>query len=253
MCDVSAPSQRRLSAGYATLTVLGVGEHAPAARLEAKVVNIFPTLDFNAHARSLLMPFKMAQTLLGTGRTERLALFLSDPQRDSGAAAAALRAAGLAAEVSAAPALSASERQACGAADLMFASLVGIALAVIGAAIAATVSINGVERRREVATLRALGMDRNAVFLMVTFEALWITLFGVLISLVASGLSASLVNRVALSFTSRQAWIAAPMFIELDFERMAVAVLLVMVVALLAALAPALKAARADVAAGLAA
>ena len=140
-----------------------------------------------------------------------------------------------------------------GAADLIFASLAGIAFAVIGAAIAATVSINGFERRREVATLRALGMGRRDVFLMVTFEALWMALFAVMISLMGSGLIAWLVNRVALSLTTRQAGIGAPMLVELDFDRMAVAVLVVMAVALLAALAPAWKAARADVAAGLAA
>ncbi|MBC7452409.1 MAG: FtsX-like permease family protein [Massilia sp.] len=240
----------------ATLTLLGVGGAAPAARLEAKVVDIFATTGFNAHARTLLMPFNMAQALLGTGRTERLALFLSDPQQLDNAAAtlpAALRAAGLAAEVRAWPALSAGDKQARSAADLIFASLAGIAFAVIGAAIAATVSINAFERRREVATLRALGMRRGDVFLMVSFEAVWMALFAVLISLAGSALITSLVNRVALSLSTRQALNRAPMLIELDVNRMAMVVLLVMVVALLAALAPAWRAARADVAAGLAA
>ena len=123
--------------------------------------------------------------------------------------------------------------------------------AVIAAAIAATISMNAFERRREVATLRALGMHSSGVFLMFAAEALWMAAFAVVISLVGSGLIAWVVNRVALSYTTQQALKRAPMLVELDFNRMGMAVVTVMAVALLAALVPAFKAARADLAEGL--
>jgi putative ABC transport system permease protein len=61
------------------------------------------------------------------------------------------------------------------------------------------------------------------------------------------------VNRAALSYTARHALKPGPMLVELDFNRMLMAVVTVLAVALLAALVPAFKAARIDVAEGLAA
>jgi ABC-type antimicrobial peptide transport system permease subunit len=129
--------------------------------------------------------------------------------------------------------------------DLASAGEAGVAFAVIGTTIAATMSMNVLERRREVATLRLLGMRGGDVFLMVAAEALWMATFAALISLVTSGLIAWVVNRAALSFST-------PMHVELDFRQMGLTVVAVMAVALLAALAPALKAARAEVAEALA-
>ena len=96
-------------------------------------------------------------------------------------------------------------------------------------------------------------MHSSGVFLMFAAEALWMAAFAVVISLVGSGLIAWVVNRAALSYTTQQALKQAPMLVELDFNRMLMAVVTVMAVALLAALAPAFKAARGEVAEGLAA
>jgi putative ABC transport system permease protein len=70
---------------------------------------------------------------------------------------------------------------------------------------------------------------------------------------VASGLIAWVVNRAALSYATQQVLKHSPMLVELDFHRMMMTVVTVMAVALLAALAPAFKAARGEVAEGLAA
>jgi putative ABC transport system permease protein len=66
-------------------------------------------------------------------------------------------------------------------------------------------------------------------------------------------LIAWVVNRAALSYATGQALKNAPMLVELDVHRMMMTVVTVMAVALLAALAPAFKAARGEVAEGLAA
>ena len=75
---------------------------------------------------------------------------------------------------------------------------------------------------------------------------------GVLLSLVASGLIAWIVNRAALSYTVNPTASNAPMLVELDFNRMAMAVVTVLAVALLAALVPSFKAARGPIAPALA-
>jgi ABC-type lipoprotein release transport system permease subunit len=259
------PNGIALSSGHArslglrpgsNVTLTGVTVEKPTAPMKAEVVDIFSAVEFNDSARSLLMPFKMAQTLLDTEHTERLVVYLADPKQLDTARMAllrTLRGAGLAVDVHTWQELSPSYMKARSSSDLTFDSVAGMVFAVIAAAIAATISMNAFERRREVATLRALGMHSSGVFLMFAAEALWMATFAVLLSLVGSGLIAWVVNRAAVSYTTQQALTKAPMLVELDFNRMLMAVVTVMAVALLASLAPAFKAARSDVAEGLAA
>jgi ABC-type lipoprotein release transport system permease subunit len=240
----------------ANLTLTGVTVDAPAAPLKAEVVDIFGTAEFNDGARSVLMPFEMAQNLLATERTERLVVYLADPKQLDTVRVAlrgVLHGAGMAVDVHSWQELSPSYIKARSASDLTFDSVAGMVFAAIAAAVAATISMNALERRREVATLRALGMHSSGVFLMFAAEALWMAAFAVVISLVGSGLIAWVVNRAALSYATRQTLKQAPMLVELDFNRMLMAVVTVMAVALLAALAPAFKAARGEVAENLAA
>jgi putative ABC transport system permease protein len=238
------------------LTLTGVAADAPATPAKAEVVDIFSVGEFNGAARSLLMPFEMAQSLLDTERTERLVVTLADPSQLDAMRTTLLlhlRGAGLAVDVHTWQELSASYLHLRSASDLTFDSVAGMVFAVIAAAIAATITMNAFERRREVATLRALGMHSTGVFFMFAAEALWMAAFAVVISVVASGLIAWVVNRAALSYATGQALKNAPMLVELDFHRMMMTVVTVMAVALLAALAPAFKAARGEVAEGLAA
>lgn len=237
------------------VTLTGATADARTRPLNAEVVDIFSTAGLGADARSVLMPFELAQSLLDTQRTERFVVFLTDPaqmeeQRDQ--LRRALRQGGVTVEIRTWQEQSPSFIVAEKTAKVSFDSVAGMAFAVIGAAIAATLSMNAFERRREVATLRALGMRNVSVFLMFAAEALWMAAIGVVISLVASGLIAWVVNRAALSYSAHHALRPAPMLVELDLNRMTMAVVTVMAVALLAALVPAFKAARGGIAEALA-
>ena len=133
-----------------------------------------------------------------------------------------------------------------GFSELAFDSVAGMVFAVIAATMAATISMNAFERKREVATLRVLGMRSSSVFLMFVMEALWMALIGVVASLMASALIAWIINRAALSYTNASHGLGnSPMLVELDFNRISMAVVAALAVALLAALVPAFKAARA--------
>ncbi|WLI89071.1 FtsX-like permease family protein [Massilia sp. R2A-15] len=238
-----------------SVTLSGVGGDAPETALQTQVAEIYSTVEFNASARSLLMPFEMAQAVRGTGRTERLVVTLADPKQleaQRTAMRGLLRGAGIEAEVHTWQELSPSYVKARSAAELTQGSVAGVVIAVIAATIAATLSMNAFERRREVATLRALGMRGRAVFVMFAAEALWMAGGAAVIGVVGSGLIAWIANRAGLSWTAQAVQKEAPMLIELEFDRMLMAVGMVLVVALLAALAPAIRAARADVAEGLA-
>jgi len=243
-------------ANGSSVTLTGASLNARSLALEAEVVDIYPGSTPDGTARHpLLMPFSMAQTLLDTERTERIVVYLVDATRTEerrGLLLASLRAAGIPAVVKTWQEQSAAYASERGASDIAFDSVAGMVFAVIAATIAATLAMNALERRREVATLRALGMRSSGVFIMFIMEGLGMALAGVTLSLVASGLIAWIVNRAALSYNTGPALSRAPMLVELDFDRMAMVVLSVLAVTLLAALVPAFKAARGGIAPALA-
>ncbi|MDP3671884.1 MAG: FtsX-like permease family protein [Telluria sp.] len=233
------------------LTLTGVPPDAAPVPVDAQVVDVFSTEGLSAGARPLLMPFEMAQSLLYTERTERFVVFLSNPaelEERRMALLSALRVDGIDAEIRSWKDQSVAFGQQRSASDLAFDSVAGMVFAVIAATVAFTISMNALERRREVATLRALGMRTSSVFLMFSMEALWLAAIGIAISLVASGLIAWVVNRAALSYTTQHALGRTPMLVELDFNRMLMAVVTVLAVTLMAALLPSFKAARLGIA-----
>ncbi len=240
-----------------SVTLTGATVDARSVPMAAEIVDVYSMPGLSDSGRQpLIMPFSLAQTLLDTERTERVVVYLADGTRTEEkrqALTAALASAGVPALVKTWQDLSVAFASERGAADIAFDSVAGMVFAVIAATVAATISMNTLERRREVGVLRALGMSSSGVFLMFVMEAVWMALMAVVLSLVASSLIAWIVNRAALSYTAHNALSSAPMLVELDFNRMAMAVVTVLAVALMASLVPAFKAARGAVAPALAA
>ena len=237
------------------LNLNAVASDSTGATVRAEVVDIFGTSEFNEAARTVVMPLALAQSMLDKQRVDKVAVYLSEPEQIEARALAILellRKHELSMEVHSWLEMSPAAARERRAADLTFDAVAGMVFAVIAAAIAATVSMNALERRREVATLRALGMHASGVFVMFIAEALWMAVFGVVISLVSSGLIAWVVNRASLSYATQHAMKQTSMLVELDLNRMLMGGVTLLAVTLLAALVPAFKAARAGVAEGLA-
>lgn len=119
-------------------------------------------------------------------------------------------------------------------------------LSLVACVSAAATALRTLARRRELATLRALGMSRLSLVLMLELEVLWITCAGALPGL---GLGV-----VAAWRTQRS--IGLPRLLAergmTTLSGLGPLLALVIIAALLAALVPAIRAARHDVAAGLA-
>lgn len=174
-----------------------------------------------------------------------IAVYLADPldwPARSAALGAGLRSAGLRASLHRGADLSRSYRSARTTHHLALASVTMTALVAIMAAVFSTATLNRVERRREFALLRALGLADRAVVAHVLAEALLVTLCAVVLGLAASTL---------LYWTARTApgWHLA---IEPDPRRQLAALALVFIAVSVAALVPALQTLRDDVAEGLA-
>lgn len=117
-------------------------------------------------------------------------------------------------------------------------------LTLVACAVAANTSLQTLARRRELATLRALGMPRPALVLMLELEALWISGAATLLGMGAGAAFGLVLPEQAVALRLAH---TAPSLLSLC--ALAVPVL---GVALLAALVPACRAARHDVALGLA-
>lgn len=128
------------------------------------------------------------------------------------------------------------------------------ALALVACGMAAHTSLQTLARRRELATLRALGMPRSALVLMLELEALWISVAGTLLGIgigAVSGWAAGCLAGPGLALPAQGAALRLAQAGPSPSSLYALAVA-VLGVALLAALVPALRAARRDVALGLA-
>ena len=220
-----------------TLTLAGASPTAPSIALQAEVVETSP-------GERLLMPLDMARALHDTDGVERLVVYLHHPDELDQRRAelgSTLRMAGIPVDVRTWQEQSTRWGYERTASIVTFDSIAGMVFAVVAATIASCMSISVLERKREIATLRALGMRSSAVFLMFLAEALGMALAAVVLSAVTSGLLAWGLNRAALAGADTLA-------VELDGERMLMAIVAVIAVTLLAALVPAFKAARAPIA-----
>jgi len=126
-------------------------------------------------------------------------------------------------------------------------------LALVAAAITADTALRALARRRQLATLRALGMTQAGLVLMLELEALWISAAGSLLGMGAAGMTAWLSGRYAILWRMLHGE-GALRVTGAAFTLSAAGTLLAAVlgVSVLAALVPALRAARHDVALALA-
>lgn len=197
----------------------------------------------------------IARPLGGTEKITRLAVYLSDPKllpRQRETLATALAYEGVEADVRYGRELSARYIGMRAKAAFALGCAAGAAIAIIGAFLGASATVNRIERRREFATLRALGMRPGTVFAQVAAETSLIALCAVVLGMFASTLVAWAASRNGWPFRDQPALPGVDLAIELDPVHLVAAIAVVLATAFVAAFIPALKAARGDVAADLA-
>ncbi|WP_327254831.1 ABC transporter permease [Streptomyces sp. NBC_01244] len=128
----------------------------------------------------------------------------------------------------------------------VFYALLGMALVIAALGIANTLAMSVLERRKEIGTLRALGLDRAGVTRMIRMEALLVGALGA-----AVGTVMGVFTGWALGRTLQESVVGYALVIP--WGRLALGVLLALAGALLASLGPARRAARVDIPAATAA
>lgn len=181
------------------------------------------------------------------GEVQRFAVYLAQPDQAARAQAVLgdkLRQARVHAEVRRGEFLSEQYQSVRASASTELVAAVLAMLALAGALTFTVASINCVERRRELAVLRAFGLPRGGLVMHVMAEAMMVGL-GAIVLAVAAG--------TVVDWSIRQcSWLGkAGISIELEPGRLLAAMSAVMGVVCLAALRPALRAGGAEVSASL--
>lgn len=152
------------------------------------------------------------------------------------------------------PALSVLDKEAIRAEDTsgiddqlnVFYALLSMALVIAALGIANTLAMSVLERRKEIGTLRAIGLDRAGVARMIRMEALLVGALGA-----AVGTVMGIFTGWALGHTLQESVVGYALVVP--WGRLALGVLLALAGALLASLWPARRAARVDIPAATAA
>jgi putative ABC transport system permease protein len=176
-----------------------------------------------------------------------VAIYLSDPNHlpsSRAALLARLKRAGLATEIRPGPEQSERYLVAREKAETKLHSMLGAVLVAICAVMVASASMNCMERRREHAMLRALGVSPRGLFAHVIAEALVVAMAGIVLGFMAS----TSVNWAGSHTALASGW---SLSLELDPARQFGTVAVVLGVVLLSVLWPAWKAARGNLANGL--
>lgn len=219
-----------------------------ANALDVSVGRGFNSGNAGTNDKFIFMPLTLAQSLLDAdGRADRLTVLLDDVVLTEAMAARLLqklRAAGFDVEIRTWVDLSAFYRQVHGMFDMIFGFIFAIVLTVVVMSVANSMGMSVVERTREIGTLRAIGLRRLGVVRLFATESLLLTLIGCAVGLALTlGVRWGL-NAADISYVPPNSVQPVPLLVDLDINRILLALAMMLLVGTLAALLPARRAAR---------
>ena len=149
----------------------------------------------------VVMPYQLSQELTLTDNVHRLVVLLKSRQQIDAVVRQVLDLAkkkGLQIQIRNWQQLAKNFRQVMGMFNTIFLVVTSILILVISVLISNTIYMSVMERTSEIATMRAIGINRKTIFLMIVFEGLVIALIGYTVGSILAYL-ASLTNLVKLT------------------------------------------------------
>ncbi len=215
--------------------------------LDVDVGEIYNTGNAGTNDKLLLLPFAFAQRLFDTNGADRLIVLLHDRAQTFAAQqrlSEKLRAAGFDVEIKTWLELSSFYKQVKNLFDMIFAFIFAIVIVIVTMSIINTMSMAVMERTREIGTLRSLGMRRWDISWLFTVEGILLVVLGGLVGVVLTIVMAFLVNQVGLSYVPPNNTDAVLLRVDIVPWVMTQAFAFLGLVAAIASLLPARRAAR---------
>lgn len=215
--------------------------------LDVDVGEIYNTGNAGTNDKLLLLPFAFAQRLFDTSGADRLIVLLQDRAQTFAAQqrlSEKLQAAGFDIEIKTWLELSSFYKQVKNLFDMIFAFIFAIVIVIVTMSIINTMSMAVMERTREIGTLRSLGMRRWDISWLFTVEGILLVVLGGLVGVVLTIVMAFLVNQIGLSYVPPNNTDAVLLRVDIVPWVMAQAFAFLGLVAAIASLLPARRAAR---------
>lgn len=230
------------------ISLLGSTMYGQVNAIDEDVVDTFDTGNAATNDKMIFMPLQQARALYDAqGQADRLTVMLPDvAQTDTVAArlSAALRSHGLTMHVETWHDLSVFYRQVKGMLNMIFAFLFTIVVVISTMALTNVISMNVVERTREIGTLRALGMQRGSIVRLFLAEVVILVVFGCVIGLSLTLLLRWGINAADISYIPPNSTSAVPLTVGFDGNLMAIITLSLAIFGGVSAWLPAYRAVR---------
>lgn len=219
--------------------------------LDLEVQDTFNTGNAATNDKFALLPFAYAQSLVDTQGASRITVLL-DPAHDDADVMRQrllqkLNAAGMDVEIKTWLDLSLFYKQVKNMFDLIFLFLFTIVFIVVLMSITNTMTTSVLERTREIGTLRSLGMKRRKIMELFAVEGAMLGLLGCFTGLLMTWLGTWLVRVANIRYVPPSSSDEVPLWVNFVPEMQLGSLLLLALVATLAALLPARRAAKTEI------
>lgn len=245
-----------LSSGLARKLNLAVNSDAVAIAptvdgqinaLDAQVFQLFESPFEVLNNQFMRVPLKFAQSLYDTTGVDRVRILLNSVERINEVRerlANAMAGQGIAVELKTWEELSPFYRKTRDMLDVFFAFIFLIVVTIVVLSISNTIGMSILERTREIGTLRALGVKRGGIVRLFALESLLLGLFGSLFGLALTFTSWLGIRIVNPTWVPPQMAQSVPLEISLVPKYMLLGSLALVLLAVVAAVVPARRAAR---------
>ena len=184
--------------------IFGSTFEGQANAMDFRVEDVYNTGNAATNDKAVVMPMSLAQQLLDTQGADRMTVLLDNKDLTQEAviqASERLRSAGIKTEIRTWDEQSSFYRQVKNLFNMIFIFIFTIVLIIVVMSIINTMSMVVIERTREIGTLRAIGMQRNLLLRLFSFEGLLLAIMGCLLGLALTAVVATTLNAIGLTYT----------------------------------------------------
>ncbi len=215
--------------------------------LDIRINGTYDTGSEASNDKYMLLPYRYAQSLYDTDRADRLIVLLDDwtyTQTARRRLEQALAAANLSCEIKTWDQLSLFFNKVKGMFDMIFMFIFVIVLVIVVMSTVNTMGMSVVERTREIATLRVLGLKRRSVSLLFAMEGAMLGLLGCGVGVILNVTVWALIRLAGPSYVPPGLSAPVPLIVDLLPGAMLVLALFLTFLSIAAAILPARRAAR---------
>lgn len=231
--------------GFAVLVAPTVNGQTNAVDLD--IGTIFNTGNAGTNDKYLIVPLEIIQQLLATDGADRIIILLKNGEELEAVKSSLIssfKSFGYDLEVRSWTELSAFYTQVKNLFDMIFAFIFTIVLIIVLMSIINTMSMSVMERTREIGTMRAIGMNASDIIMLFTIEGLLLVLMGSIFGFILTSGIRVVINSLDFSYVPPNSSEAVPLLIDFVPLLLMQSFFLLAVVATIAAMLPARKAAK---------